>query len=322
MGMNNPESSKPLLLVRPTPDAREGTIEYLQRLAKRNGLQRGKDIATLLGVPFSHILRHSPDKIRSVINGTDPVASLCLRASIRSIGGTVGISSSARVCSSCLSESDILSANWSFPLSISCEKHKTVLLDKCPKCLSKIQRNLSHYRCQCGLDFREVNSQPAPQLENSYYELFAPWRIQSGVSASTTALLQVEALAGRITRRLIRARQQEQQIATFECTESPNWWLRSTDHRHLEKLCHNDESLAETTLRLFPRFTNTSTNLYACQTAAITVIEPRVLQIARELEAKKVAAKKAKVSLLFELLATFDANSHGATKLMGNLWDS
>lgn len=186
--MSNPPSLKPLFLVRPGPQACENTPEYLQRLAKRNGLQSGKEIAAIFGIPISHISAHSPDNILAVISGKDAPETLRLpphgQPATRNFGGTVGISLSARVCPRCLSESDILSTKWSLPLSISCDRHKTVLVDQCPRCLRNIHWKESVYRCRCGQNFREIDSQPTPSWERYYYELFAPWRIEPSQSVS------------------------------------------------------------------------------------------------------------------------------------------
>lgn len=324
--MSNPPSFTPLLLIRPLPEPCENTPEYLHRLAKENGFKSGNELAAIFGVPFGHISSHRPAKVLAVIQGKEARQSLRLpphsQPSTRRFGITVGISLSARVCSRCLSESDILSANWSLPLSISCDKHKTALLDRCPQCLRSIRRTKSPYRCRCGQDFRKIASQPAPSWEKSYYELFAPWRMQHSVSVSTMDLFRVETLAGRMTRRLIRAHE----LGTSRPQDRPNWWIRSIDHPVLEAICQNDKALAETALRLFPRLTTVARNLYVNLTAEITDIQPRVLLLALQLDAERGiirprtmeqirAARKARINMLREPSVAMDTCSGAISSL-------
>jgi hypothetical protein len=289
--MSNSPPFKPVLLIRPIPHTCESTSEYLQRLAKVNGLRNSKEIAALCGVSFGHISSQSPDMILAVINGRNARQSLSLPPGelplTRNSEGRVGTSRSSRVCSRCLAESDLLSAKWSLPLSISCEKHKTVLLDRCPNCQSNIQRTDSLYRCRCGLDFRQVHCQPAPLWERSYYELFAPWRTQPDLSFEAFTHFRAETLAGRVTRQLIRAYQPEGQIDTSKYQNGPHWWLRFVDHRFIEMICRDEQILAQTILRLFPAFTNTSQNLYARLTAEATTVQPRALLLVRQLEDRR-----------------------------------
>lgn len=289
--MNSSPSFKPLLLVRPIPDSREGTREYLQRLAKKNGFESSKEIAALLGIPLGHLSTHCLDKVMAVVNGTDAPESLRLPPSdqplTRNFGGTVGIPVSARVCPRCLSENEILSAEWSLPLSISCNRHETVLLDRCPRCLNNIQRAHSLSRCRCGQDFREVDSRPTPLWEKTYYELFAPWRAMPSLPVSANNFFRVETLAGRVTRRLIRADESETQTQTPRPRDGPHWWIRSVDHRFLETICQDHKTLADMTLRLFPGFTTLSRNLYARLTAEITTVQPRILLLALQLDAER-----------------------------------
>lgn len=328
--MSNPSPFTPLLLIRPLPDPCENTPEYLHRLAKENGFNSGNELAAVFGVPFGHISSHSPAKVLAVIQGRDARQSLRLpphsQPSTRHFGITVGISLSARVCSRCLSESDTLSAKWSLPLSISCDKHKTALLDRCPTCLRSIRRTKSPYRCRCGQDFREVASQPGPLWEESYYELFAPWRLVPSLSVSAMNLFRVETLAGRMTRRLIRSYELKTQIQMPKPQDPPQWWIRSVDHPVLEAICQNDEALADTTLRLFPQLTTFARNLYVNLTAEITDAQPRILLLALQLDAErgisrprtmeqKRAARKARINMLREPSAAMNASPGAVSSL-------
>lgn len=334
---DSPPSFKPLLLVRPTPDSREGTREYLQRLAKKNGFESSKEIAALLGIPLGHLFTHCLDKVMAVVNGTDAPESLRLppshQPSTRKFGGTVGIPVSARVCSRCLSENEILSAEWSLPLSISCNRHKTVLLDRCPSCLNSIQRTHSLSRCRCGQDFREVDSQPTPLWEKTYYELFAPWRTTPRLPVSANNFFRVETLAGRVTRRLIRAYESEIQTQTPRPLDRPHWWIRSVDHRFLETICEDHKTLADITLRLFPGFTTLSKNLYARLTAEVTTVQPRILLLALQLDAERGVtrprnrqqireARKARTTRLHELAAAMDVSPSTVSKRLRDSWRS
>jgi len=301
-------SSRPIvrLLVRPAPDFREGASEYVQRVAKVNGFRGADEIARVFGVPLCHIVTQGVDRLWDVIQGKANADTLRLRSGdlplTRSGKGTQGVSLSARFCPRCLAESDVLSKDWSLPLSISCEKHKIVLLDRCPHCLERITQSDSLYRCRCGQDFRQADSQPTPHWERHYYELFAPWRALPSLSVGTVDLFHLERLAGRITRRLIRHNPPEKPPETDSLRARPYWWIHTLDHSALETICRDEQTLAEVILGLFPNFFSVSKNPYARHATNIGMALPRILLITRQLAtARSIEVRKAREARVAEL---------------------
>ena len=67
-----------------------------------------------------------------------------------------------RLCTACLRDHPIWWAVWDLGLIVACPLHGCLLLNQCPACKRKIawERPAVH-KCRCGLDFREVSSEPA-----------------------------------------------------------------------------------------------------------------------------------------------------------------
>ena len=67
-----------------------------------------------------------------------------------------------RLCTACLREHPIWWAVWDLALIVACPVHRCLLLNQCPACRRKIawERPAVH-KCRCGLDFRQVSSEPA-----------------------------------------------------------------------------------------------------------------------------------------------------------------
>lgn len=292
--MCNTQSLKPLLLVRPAPHPCEGVPEYVQRIAKANGFRSANEFAGLLGIRLNHIVKQREDRILAVIQGKADPDVLRMHTGnlqfLRSYGGTA--LSSGRVCPHCLAESDILSSDWSLPLSISCPRHQTVLLDRCPRCHASIRRSDSLYRCRCGQDFRKIDSPPAPFWERQYFELFAPWRALPNLTACTADVSRLETLAGRITRRLLRQVWPENPEATDSRLDRLHSWIHSDDHTRLAAICRDEEALAETTLQVFPNFTPILKNPYARLAAETAMPPPRILLLTRQLQVERGVAQR------------------------------
>lgn len=67
-----------------------------------------------------------------------------------------------RLCTACLRERLIWWAVWDLGLTVACPAHGCLLLNQCPACKRNIawERPAVH-KCRCGLDFRQVRSEPA-----------------------------------------------------------------------------------------------------------------------------------------------------------------
>ncbi|HYL15787.1 MAG TPA: TniQ family protein [Terriglobales bacterium] len=67
-----------------------------------------------------------------------------------------------RLCTACLRDHPIWWAVWDLGLIVACPVHRCFLLNQCPACKRKIvwERPAVH-KCRCGLDFRQVTSEPA-----------------------------------------------------------------------------------------------------------------------------------------------------------------
>jgi hypothetical protein len=252
MDTNEIAVSKALFLIRPIPETGEGVMEYVQRLAKVNGYESGAAILSLLDTPMKDIVDRSHDDLEKVIHGH--ACSKTLRITCKADRPPILYEhsyrrlASARVCSCCLRESDVLSSQWSELLSISCPRHQVLLLDQCPMCSRRVHRLHSQYRCQCGLDFRDAESFPAPYWEARFYEIVAPWRTWGQLRCTAATIVRAEILAARVVRQLINCKHWKgNNWAPQRQTASKPWWLRTSDHRDIEEICSADMTLGDWT---------------------------------------------------------------------------
>lgn len=246
--MNKAHTRKPLLLVRPKPKSGEEMTEYVQRLAYVNGLKGVSDLASLLNVALSQLLDCEPAVLRAIILGRVSPDVLSHRnrprGSWRPYVDRLRTWAHARVCVACLKESDRLRATWSLPLSVSCTRHQTQLLDHCPECSLKIDRKRSQYRCRCGFEYRELGSVPGPDWERAFYRLFAPWRTDRLFAKNSERTIEAEISAARIVRKILN--EQEAEIAPSQGVDNSRanlWWIDSADHPAIARICSNPRTL-------------------------------------------------------------------------------
>lgn len=232
----NKKRKKPLFLVRPRLVSGENVEGYLQRLGKANGLANHSQTLAAIGVPLSHIITSGHSKLQEVINGDAPPDSLRIDRQnsdfprirvIKSTGLTY-----ARVCVNCLKTSDILSPAWCYPLSISCQKHQHQLLDHCPHCKRRILRRKSQYKCECGMAFVDHKPTATPVWEKSFYELFAPWRLERTWACDEADILRHEIRSAQALRRInnISGDFSKTTVSTLN-------WIFSSDYEHIDRLC-------------------------------------------------------------------------------------
>lgn len=228
---------KPLLLVRPHPAENEEVAEYLQRLAKVNGFRGVNAITTILQTPINCIVVKGHLKLLEVISGASNSATLRLTERNSPIlspyRDSVGASSNARVCVSCLRTSDVLEGEWSKPLSIGCRHHNELLVDHCPKCSRVIVRRESQYRCGCGLWFQDIETQRAPIWLKRFYNLFAPWRNLGQVLTDQNPQALLEISSSRILYHVLNSHLHK----TGHKPHSTMSWLNLADLPAIDELC-------------------------------------------------------------------------------------
>lgn len=172
--MNEIARGTPVLLIRPKPVDNEDIPEYLQRLAKANALNSLSELTTIFKASLDQLAIAGHAKLQAVLQGRETLLSPfhSLQAARQT---NSRLSRYARVCISCLKESDVLKGCWNAPLAISCRKHNERLLDHCPACHRLILRENSQYRCICGRPFSEFEPQVSANWEYKFNELFSPW---------------------------------------------------------------------------------------------------------------------------------------------------
>lgn len=233
--MCNFRQSEPLFSLRPAPVEREGVAEYIQRLAKINGYRTAGNVLAVLNTPLHQIVLAGHDKLRAVITGEAPLSSLqlgtCNSLAISPQPARSVVSKMARVCASCIKESDILDPSWSTPLAISCAKHNVRLLDKCPECTRPISRINSQYQCICGFKFQDVTPIASPVWEPLFHEYFRPREVDLQHSCDCHFSC-FEVHVARFIRRSIDAQGvgRSSEVAINRCR------LFSTDYSEIERL--------------------------------------------------------------------------------------
>lgn len=195
MALNKRNRSVSAFLVRPLPVPGEPSQEYLQRVAHRNRLAGVVDYMRLFGTTYSELATLPPAHLHSVFSGEDIANFIGARSRRPPHVSTLirqGISTFARVCSSCLRESDILDPTWCLPLSISCPRHNCFLIDRCPVCSKFISRMNSQYRCACGFAFTCTEPEAAPTWAAHFISAFAPWRSQDNSNPAIETFISLE----------------------------------------------------------------------------------------------------------------------------------
>ncbi len=170
------------LLFRVDPVAGESPRGYLCRTAHDHGYDSPNALAQIAGLwisgtgkvtgldqdtaikQLSYALRLEPEEWRSMcyhhVKGRN-------RFKQRSFyGKTISADDlnyrKPRLCSACLQERPIWWAVWDLGLTVACPEHRCLLLNQCPACKRNIVwERPAVYKCRCGLDFRQVSSEPA-----------------------------------------------------------------------------------------------------------------------------------------------------------------
>jgi len=277
--MSNLAMSHLKLLVRHRPLETEGVAEYLQHLALANGYRAVSEICQILNTSLIDIVASGQGKLQDVIHGrTHPIS---LRHFSGNHAGTLpyhngsGVMGNARVCITCLNESDRLSNHWSEPLSVSCKKHAERLLDHCPACQRPIRRMDSQYRCRCGAYFADQQPMPTPAWEDRFFGLFAPWKKGPVNFGSTGAFINLEHNAASLLRRIIK--RSGHFSAKAENTNGKSW-LFSSDDAFIDSICQDRLHLASIVEKKFAQATSFKNEWEQCQTA-IQLPPPEIINL-------------------------------------------
>lgn len=178
-----PIGSKPLLLSRPIPDAKEGFGEYLTRLCSENHLDGPAALARRVGLSYSQLVGLGSDVFREILCGRARLVSPRPGEIVGSISGRAafvrGIRTQSRICPRCFSDGDVADKSWSWPLSLACGRHGCWLMEKCPRCskgISLLRRR--QFVCDCGYNYRLAQVQEAEHWLGNFYEIFSPRRFE------------------------------------------------------------------------------------------------------------------------------------------------
>jgi len=69
----------------------------------------------------------------------------------------ITLNSSTKFCPLCLQENNYPRVHWQFSLLNVCDKHNTILIEKCPKCNKKIKNNtIINGVCNCGMELKKI----------------------------------------------------------------------------------------------------------------------------------------------------------------------
>ena len=165
-----------MLFVRPSPVLGESWASYLRHCAAQNSYKSIKHMARGLGLRVWTLIYTDPRIIgRRYELPFQFVANDLAALKVRSSKPThMFRSPRTRVCSVCLRNGlSRLPSVWERPMSLVCDIHRVLLLDRCPTCGSEIStyRSRSQF-CVCGADFGRAPARAAPPwigtLENVF----------------------------------------------------------------------------------------------------------------------------------------------------------
>ena len=180
--MSTPKRPSARLLIRVDPLRGESPRGYLCRVAQEHGYGSPNALAQIAGLwvsgtgrvtgldqdaaikQLSYTLRLDPEEWRSLCYHHIKQRNRFKQRSF--YGETISADDlnyrKPRLCTTCLRERPIWWAVWDLGLIVACPAHCCLLLDQCPACKRKIawERPAVH-KCRCGLDFRQVSSEPA-----------------------------------------------------------------------------------------------------------------------------------------------------------------
>jgi hypothetical protein len=176
-----PDFESVRLIFRPMPIEGESWPDYVIRLAEANYIGGGmRAMASLAGMYANQLLVATPSEVLlrfGVIlpetlreHPLDSPPERKLKMASR------GRCKKTRLCPLCLTADVIpyIRAEWGMPMSIACQQHRTMLIDRCHACDQPLDIFRNHIlRCQCGAALQKQVPLPAEPGVELLRELFA-----------------------------------------------------------------------------------------------------------------------------------------------------
>lgn len=190
MNLNNSANK---LLVRHGPKNGQCIQDYLMQISELNGLRGIKGLSRLYGVTCSDLI-HMPDQsLQELISGRTTFENINVSRKFRPTLRRPYVGLNARVCPYCIADGDPITDNCNLPLSVICNRHKTLFYDKCPKCHTPLtylrkKRNKCDRGCTISIDSQH------PKQEEIFHllEIFAPWKLWDTPPEITISLIDLE----------------------------------------------------------------------------------------------------------------------------------
>lgn len=171
-----------MLLVRPSPVLGESWASYLRHCAARNSYESIQHMAKMMGVTTRNLTHADPrtfgQKYRLPLHAVD--SELEILHSRRRRPTSMARSLRTRVCTACLGSGlSRLPSVWEQPMSIVCNLHRVLLLDRCLSCDSEIStfRPRSQF-CLCGANLGGAPTRPAPNWIETVETVFGREKLE------------------------------------------------------------------------------------------------------------------------------------------------
>lgn len=183
------------LLIRPVPFQEESLQQYILRLARSNGYTNksaGELIKQVSGIPIhTYMITHREElKIKLVrITGHNEVQSLFDHKLWYKKYKKVFNYDRIKLCPLCLLENNHCHSYWHFRHALTCEKHKTLLIDTCWSCLRVLSEfSLTSMVCIfCGVEvLPKINRKVT--FDNRVDNYFSPYNDLDGLCNKIDAL--------------------------------------------------------------------------------------------------------------------------------------
>lgn len=176
-----PDFGSVRLIFRPMPIEGESWPDYVIRLAEANYIGGGlRTMASLAGMYANQLLVAIPSEVllKFGIVLPEPLREHPLDAppDRKLKMASRGRCKKTRLCPLCLTADVIpyIRSEWGMPMSIACQQHRTMLIDRCHACDQPLDIFRNHIlRCQCGAALQKQVPLPAEPGVELLRELFA-----------------------------------------------------------------------------------------------------------------------------------------------------
>lgn len=195
---------KPLMPVRPRPQAGESTRGYLMRVAKANGHRtthtwlNGQGVEA--GSALKHLLRLLALDSTDLSKLTGPLPARFGPWSLpHGLVATDFNHGHRRWCPLCLAQEPVLQGVWEIKLTCVCPRHSVWLVEQCPQCSARqrwVGTDLSH--CACGANLAAAEAVSADGIDSAMACLL------SGESCTASLCPDFENLTVPLRHRFVR----------------------------------------------------------------------------------------------------------------------